>query len=84
MRDTTLEDWLPSVDGARRSWTAADVAIPTDDDAALGTTTVLGFDPADPDRRTSTAVATDSATSYFSTDRFYLATSAPQWGWIDC
>ena len=29
-------------------------------------------------------MATDSAISYFSTDRFYLAASAPPWGWVDC
>ena len=34
---------------------------------------------------TTTAVATDSDTSYFSTDRFYLAAGGPQWGmWRDC
>ena len=59
-------------------------AIPDDEEVALGTTTVLAFDPAEPTSRTSHAVATDSDTSYFSTDRFYLAAAGPQWGWIDC
>ena len=82
VRDTTLADWLPTVDVAPVV-DCEDVAIP-DDDLALGTTTLLAFDPADPTARTTTAVATDSAISYFSTDRFYLAASAPQWGWVDC
>ena len=60
-----------------------DVAIP-EDDVTLGTTTLLAFDPAAPTTRTTTAVATDSAISYFSPDRFYLAAAAPPWGWVDC
>ena len=84
VRDTTLSDWLPTTDGDPIV-DCADVAIPDDDEIALGTTTVLAFDPADPATRTSTAVATDSDTSYFSTDRFYLAAGGPQWGtWTDC
>jgi hypothetical protein len=75
---------LPTVDG--EPVVACDeVAIPDDEEVALGTTTVLAFDPAVPGARTATAVATDSDTSYFSTDRFYLAAGAPQWGvWNDC
>ena len=84
VRDTTLSDWLPIVDGDPIV-DCADVAIPDHDEIALGTTTVLAFDPADPATRTATAVATDSDTSYFSTDRFYLAAGGPQWGtWTDC
>lgn len=82
VRDTTLADWLPTVDG-RPIVDCEDVAIP-EDDVALGTTTLLAFDPTAPTARTTTAVATDSPISYFSTDRFYLAATAPQWGWIDC
>lgn len=82
VRDTTLADWLPTVDGTPVV-DCADVAVPQDD-VALGTTTLLAFDPAAPTTRTTTAVATDSSISYFSTDRFYLAASAPQWGWVDC
>lgn len=82
VRATTLADWLPTVDGTPLV-DCEDVAIP-EDDVALGTTTLLAFAPADPTARTTTAVATDSAISYFSTDRFYLAASAPQWGWVDC
>ena len=82
VRDSTLADWLPTVDG-EPVVDCADVAVPTDDDAALGTTTVVGFRPTAPDAvadAVTTAVATDAATSYFSADRFYLATAAA-WGW---
>jgi len=83
VRDTTLADWLPSVDG-EPVVDCEDVAVPDDEEIALGTTTVLAFDPAAPTSGTSTAVATDSDTSYFSTDRFYLAASGSDWGWDDC
>jgi hypothetical protein len=87
VRATTLSDWLPTVDG--EPLVACDeVAIPDDDEVPLGTTTVVALDPAAPATRTATAVATDSDTSYFSTDRFYLAAGAAQWGngfdCIDC
>lgn len=82
VRDTTLADWLPTVDGDPLV-DCADVAVPDDDEIGLGTTTVLAFDPAAPTDRTSIAVATNSDTSYFSTDRFYLA-AGPSWGWTDC
>ncbi len=84
VRDTTLSDWLPTIDGTPLV-DCEDVAIPEDDEIALGTTTVLAFDPADPATRASSAVATDSRTTYFSTDRFYLAAGGAQWGgWTDC
>ncbi|WP_165356953.1 beta-propeller domain-containing protein [Nocardioides zhouii] len=84
VRDTTLADWLPTVDGDPLV-DCEDVAVPDDEEIALGTTTVVAFDPASPTSRTTTAVATDSDTSYFSTDRFYLAAGGPQWGmWDDC
>lgn len=83
VRGTTLADWLPTVDGTPLV-DCTDVAIPEDDEIALGTTTVLAVDPTDPAARTTTAVAVDSDLSYFSTDRFYLAAAAPQWGWVDC
>lgn len=82
VRDSTLADWLPTTDG-EPVVDCGDVAVPSDEDAALGTTTVLGFRPADPDplgAPLATAVAADAATSYFSPDRFYLATTAtPGW-----
>ena len=78
VRETTLADWLPTVDG-RPVVDCTGVAVPEDDEIGLGTTTVLAFDPASPATRTASAVATDSDTSYFSTDRFYLAAGGPQW-----
>jgi hypothetical protein len=83
VRATTLADWLPTVDGDPVV-DCADVAVPDDEELPLGTTTVLAFDPAAPADLTSTAVATDSDTSYFSTDRFYLAGASASWGWDDC
>ena len=86
VRDTTLADWLPTVDG-EPIVDCADVAVPADEDLELGSTTLLAFDLADPGSRTSTAVATDSPTSYFSTDRFYLAGAAQSsmmWDCFDC
>jgi Beta propeller domain len=84
VRDTTLADWVPTVDGEPLV-DCSDVAVPADETAPLGTTTVVAFDPATPTDRTTTAVATDSDTAYFSTDRFYLAAGAPQWEvWSDC
>ena len=88
VRDTTLADWLPTVDGA--PVVACDaVAIPAME-TALGTTTVVTFEPAVVEP-TTTAVATTATTSYFSPDRFYLAASASPFGWwgeigpmIDC
>ena len=84
VRDTTLSDWLPTVDGEPLV-DCSDVAVPDDEDVSLGTTTVVAFDPASPTDRTTTSVATDSDTAYFSTDRFYLAGGAAQWTfWGDC
>ncbi len=84
VRDTTLSDWLPTLDGEPLV-DCADVAVPDDEEVSLGTTTVVAFDPASPTDRTTTAVATDSDTAYFSSDRFYLAASGQVWGvWGDC
>ena len=83
VRDTTLADWVPTIDGEPLV-DCSDVAIPSDEELELGTTTVLAFDPADPGTRESTAVATDSPTSYFSTDRFYLAGAASGGMVFDC
>ncbi|MBS2936496.1 beta-propeller domain-containing protein [Nocardioides sp. J2M5] len=84
VRDTTLADWLPTVDG-EPVVDCADVAVPQDDELTLGTTTVVALDPAAPTDWTATAVATDTQVSYFSADRFYLAASPPPWwGWSEC
>ncbi|WP_107770952.1 beta-propeller domain-containing protein [Nocardioides sediminis] len=82
VRDSTLADWLPTVGGAPVV-ACGDVAVPTDRDAALATTTVLGFRAADTDplaAASATGLAADATTSYFSTDRLYLATG-PASGW---
>jgi hypothetical protein len=88
VRDTTLADWLPTVDGAPVV-ACDDVAIPAME-TALGTATVVTFESAVVEP-TTTAVATTATTSYFSPDRFYLAASASSFGWwgeigpmIDC
>ena len=61
----------------------ADVAIP-DDDAGLGTLTVVGFDAATPEAWDATAVATDSQIAYVSATRLVLATSAWTGSWGCC
>lgn len=86
VRDTTLADWLPTVDG-EPVVDCDDVALPTME-TALGTTTVVTFEPAVVEP-TTTAVATTATTSYFSPDRFYLAASGTSFGWwgsrlVDC
>lgn len=80
VRETELADWLPTIDG-EPVVDCEDVAVPADDDAALGATVVVAVDPASPTDRTATAVATEATTSYFSADRFYLA-AGPSWGAI--
>ena len=47
VRETTLADWLPTVDGEPLV-DCEDVAVPDDDEISLGTTTVVAFDPASP------------------------------------
>ncbi len=91
VRASTLDDWLPhvvevtaddTVDPATGDLVAdcGEVAVPGDHDAGLGTMTVVGIDPSRPAERTVSAVATDARTTYFSTDRMYLATGTG-WGW---
>ncbi len=91
VRASTLDDWLPhavevtdddTVDPASGELVAdcGEVAVPSDDEAALGTMTVVGLDPSQSADRTVASVATEAQTTYFSTDRMYLATSAG-WGW---
>lgn len=89
VRETTLADWLPDtlVDGRREpALDCPDVAIPAETESPLGTTTVLALDAGATTLAGATAVATDATTSYFSTDRFYLAAGTPPlgpWGCLD-
>ena len=80
--DTTLADWLPTVDGAVLPG-CADVAIPQDD-SALGATVVAAFDPqssesveafsaGSADSWRSVGIAAGHTAAYVSTDRVYLA-----------
>jgi hypothetical protein len=84
---STLADWLPTADG-EPVVDCAQVAVP--DDAALGTTVVVAFDPtvtsiSEVDDWSATGVATAAGTTYVSTDRLYLAsTSASGWLLLDC
>ena len=90
VRDSTIEDWLPTVttydadgdeSGTAPLLDCATVTVPDTDDAALGTMTVLGFDVDDPADTDRLGVATDTALAYFSPTRMYLATSAwSTWG----
>jgi hypothetical protein len=73
VRDSTITDWVPTLDGEALV-DCADVAMPEDDEAPLGTTAVIAFDPTAPTERTTSAVAAEGLASYFSTDRYYLAT----------
>ena len=83
VRESTLEDWLPSV--SRDNETSQvldcdDVTVP-DGESGLGTVAVVGFDPASPETGSSAGVATDSDIAYFSSDRMYLATTAYPLAW---
>ena len=88
VRQSTLEDWLPSVtrDGETgQLLDCSEVTVP-DDESGPGTLAVVGFDPASPETWSGAGVATDSTIAYFSTDRMYLATTAyPEfWGGPCC
>ena len=90
VRDSTIEDWLPSVTtydadgeptGTEPLLDCAEVSVPDSDDAALGTMAVLGFDADDPGDADILGIATDTSLAYFSPTRMYLATSAwSAWG----
>lgn len=83
VRASTLDDWLPDLDG-ESAVACGDVALPADPDSPLGTTTVLALRPGETAAPTATAVATDASTSYFSADRFYLANGGPVLPMWDC
>jgi hypothetical protein len=79
VRKSTLADWLPSVtrDGeADALLDCSDVTIPENDDEGLGTLTVVGFDPANPESSSGAGLASSSTLAYFSADRMYVASGA--------
>ncbi len=84
VRDSTVEDWLPSASldgGADQPVLGCDqVAVP-DDDAALGTIAVVGFDASAPDAPSASGLAVDTDLAYASAEQLYLATS-PSYGWV--
>ncbi len=95
VRRSTLEDWLPAVttydaDGDEVDTSplldCSDVVVPSDDDAALGTMSVIGLDADAPTDLDTLGIATDTGIAYFSSDRMYLATSpwSTWWGGWGC
>jgi hypothetical protein len=83
VRQSSIEDWLPTVESRGTSSPlveCADVAHP-DESSGFGTVTVVAFTPQDPASRRTTAVTTSSDIVYSSADRLYLATSP--FGWWD-
>lgn len=79
VRRSGIEDWLPTVDG-EPLLDCADVAVPADDDAPLGTVAVVALGANDPGRAEATGVATGGQVAYFSEDRMYLADQSLGWG----
>ena len=83
VRDSTIEDWLPSVttydadgekSGSGQLLDCDDVVVPTAE-SALGTMAVVALDVDDPAAPESLGIATDTRLAYFSTTRMYLANS---------
>ncbi|GAA1478115.1 hypothetical protein GCM10009623_25610 [Nocardioides aestuarii] len=92
VRRSSLDDWLPDVTtydadgdeiGTQPLLDCSQVVVPSDDDAALGTMTVVGLDADTPDDLDTLGIATDTRLAYFSPDRMYLATS-PWSTWWGC
>jgi uncharacterized secreted protein with C-terminal beta-propeller domain len=91
VRDSTAADWLPRVTAyvedsgsARQLLDCSEVSVPETFNG-LGTLSIVGFDPADPDVTDSSAVATGSDSAYMSSSHLYVAMSpwshlAQGWG----
>ncbi len=78
VRNSTLEEWLPSVssaDGGRERLVACDRVLHPRRASGLGTITVVGFDVDTPDDRSAVAVSAGGNTVYSSTERLYVATT---------
>ena len=89
VRTSTIDSWLPAVslDGADPTPLLGcdQVAVP-DDDGALGTMAVVGFDASAPDSPSVTGLAVDTDLAYASVDQLYLATTpmSPLRGCFEC
>ncbi len=87
VRDSEIDDWLPSVtvgtglDGDPvPAVDCADVALPEDSDS-VQTVSVVAFAADEPAETDTTAVVADAQTAYLSADRLYLASSPWVGGW---
>lgn len=81
VRETTIEDWLPTIttqDSTEQLLDCGDVAIP-DDDLALDTVSVIGFAADEPATVSALGLAGATDIAYESRDHLYLAAS-PSWG----
>jgi hypothetical protein len=82
IREADAQAFLPEqrVDGgtAQSLLDCEDVTHP-DDNAGLGTISVLTMDPADPSAVESTGISANGDQVYASTDRLYVATTAGGW-----
>jgi hypothetical protein len=81
VRDTTIEDWLPSASSGDRSAPlvdCTDVRHP-EQQSGFGTISVVTFDAEDPAERSTTAVTAGGELVYSSADRLYLATARGGW-----
>ncbi|WP_300678338.1 beta-propeller domain-containing protein [Nocardioides sp.] len=87
LRNTTLDDWLPTYDdghGSRRLLNCDAVALP-DAEMSPGTVSIVGLDAAAPTTLSTVGIATASRLVYTSGDHLYLANQ----GWsvspmVDC
>ena len=85
VRETTLDDWLPTLteDDASEPLVGCDaVAIP-DEAAGLDTVAVVGFDAATPGERSVQGLLGAADIAYFSADHLYLASGHGS-GWWGC
>lgn len=79
VRESEIGDWLPTTAGDPLV-DCEDVAVPADDDAALGTVAVVSFGVDAPGAGRSSGVAAGGQIAYFSQERVYLAEQS-SFGW---
>ncbi|KRB80085.1 hypothetical protein ASE01_00835 [Nocardioides sp. Root190] len=78
VEESTIEDWLPSTTAggkSRQLLDCTDVAIPSDD-LAIDTTSIVGFDAAEPGKLDAIGLAGHTGIAYESADHLFLATEA--------